>query len=385
MPSVNHILLLLVFLCISCEQKTAEKATFLIKGKFSPDIISTYQYGVDPYTNENLFAKKYIFYKDSVFYRGEDTLVCKELHQYLYPNGKLYREKLYNRESWGLEPLAEYWYNTDGKLSEYIYYFSKKDSVIYDRDTVECHSLHISYDNNGKIEERTCMGQECNKDACTGIGVGTRFFYKEGKLIETKYYHNDILGRDYIIHRTYNNKGGHRDTITNNYDLYETDKVILSPREVKRRLRESSYYCKIKNILLLKNKTLQAEFFRKIEATTAEQYAERNRDETVNITPAMLNKYLNDIENNLNTQVADTTTFERMYHYKLVPPEFAQQASKEKNKIYIRFHPKGCDFSLYLLYSYYLKEHDVVVESSVIYYFTIINGKIANFGRDEAG
>ena len=117
MPIVNHILLLLVFLCISCEQKTAENATFLIKGKFSPDIISTYQYGVDPYTNENLFAKKYIFYKDSVFYRGEDTLVCKELHQYFYPNGKLYREKLYNRESWGLEPLAEYWYNTDGKLS----------------------------------------------------------------------------------------------------------------------------------------------------------------------------------------------------------------------------------------------------------------------------
>ena len=76
---------------------------------------------------------------------------------------------------------------------------------------------------------------------------------------------DDILGRDYIIHRTYDNKGGHRDTITNNYDLYETDKVILSPREVKRRLRESSYYCKIKNILLLKNKTLQAEFFRKIE------------------------------------------------------------------------------------------------------------------------
>lgn len=104
MPIVNHILLLLVFLCISCEQKTAEKATSLIKGKFSPDIISTYQYGVDPYTNENLFAKNYIFYKDSVFYRGEDTLVCKELHQYLHPNGKLYREKLYNRESWGLEP-----------------------------------------------------------------------------------------------------------------------------------------------------------------------------------------------------------------------------------------------------------------------------------------
>ena len=141
--------------------------------------------------------------------------------------------------------------------------------------------------------------------------------------------------------------------------------------------------CKVKNILLLKNKTLQADFFRKINSVTAVQYP-KSKARTVNITPAILNKYLSDIEKDLSTQVADTTTFERTYHYKLVPPEFAQQASKEKNKIYIRFHPKGCDFSLYLLYSYYLKEHDVVVESSVIYHFTIIDGKIVNFGRDES-
>ena len=129
-------------------------------------MISMYRYSVDLYTNEELYGKKYTFFKDSVFYRREDTLVCNELRQYYYPNGKLYREELYNRESWGLQPLVEYWYNTEGKLSEYIYYFSKKDSIIYDRDTVRCHSLHISYDNNGKIEERTCMGDECNKDVC---------------------------------------------------------------------------------------------------------------------------------------------------------------------------------------------------------------------------
>ena len=115
-------------------------------------MISMYRYSVDLYTNEELYGKKYTFFKDSVFYRREDTLVCNELRQYYYPNGKLYREELYNRESWGLQPLVEYWYNTEGKLSEYIYYFSKKDSIIYDRDTVRCHSLHISYDNNGKIE-----------------------------------------------------------------------------------------------------------------------------------------------------------------------------------------------------------------------------------------
>ena len=141
--------------------------------------------------------------------------------------------------------------------------------------------------------------------------------------------------------------------------------------------------CNLKVFLSLKSKNLQADFFRKIDSATAVQYP-KGKAQTVNITPAILNKYLSDIEKALSTQVADTTTFERTYHYKLVPPEFAKQANNTKNKIYISFYPKGCDFTLHLLYSYYLKEHDVVVESSVIYYFTIINGKIVNFGRDES-
>ena len=141
--------------------------------------------------------------------------------------------------------------------------------------------------------------------------------------------------------------------------------------------------CKLKVFLSLKSKNLQADFFRKINSVTAVQYP-KSKAQTVNITPAILNKYLSDIEKDLSTQVADTTTFERTYHYKLVPPEFAKQASNAKNKIYLSFYPKSCDFTLHLLYSYYLKEDDVVVESSVIYYFTIIDGKIANFGRDES-
>ena len=111
----------------------------------------------------------------------------------------------------------------------------------------------------------------------------------------------------------------------------------------------------------------------------------KSKAQTVNITPSILNRYLNDIENNLSQQPIDEIIAERTYHYKLVPPEFAKQANNAKNKIYISFYPKSCNFTLHLLYSYYLKEHDVVVESSVIYYFTIINGKIANFGRNEAG
>lgn len=142
--------------------------------------------------------------------------------------------------------------------------------------------------------------------------------------------------------------------------------------------------CNLKVFLSLKSKNLQADFFRKINSITAVQYP-KSKAQTVNITPSILNRYLNDIENNLSQQPIDEIIAERTYHYKLVPPEFAKQASNAKNKIYIRFYPKGCDFTLHLLYSYYLKEHDVVVESSVIYYFTIINGKIVNFGRDEAG
>jgi hypothetical protein len=142
--------------------------------------------------------------------------------------------------------------------------------------------------------------------------------------------------------------------------------------------------CNLKVFLSLKSKNLQADFFRKINSITAVQYP-KSKAQTVNITPSILNRYLNDIENNLSQQPIDEIIVERTYHYKLVPPEFAQQASNTKNKIYLSFYPKSCDFTLHLLYSYFLKEHDVVVESLVIYYFTIIDGKIANFGRDEAG
>ena len=141
--------------------------------------------------------------------------------------------------------------------------------------------------------------------------------------------------------------------------------------------------CKLKVFLSLKSKTLQADFFKKIDSVTAVQYP-KEKAQTVNITPAILNRYLNDIENNLSQQPIEEIIAEKTYHYKLVPPEFAKQASNAKNKIYISFYPKGCDFTLHLLYSYYLKEHDVVVESSVIYHFTIIDGKIVNFGRDES-
>jgi len=141
--------------------------------------------------------------------------------------------------------------------------------------------------------------------------------------------------------------------------------------------------CKLKVFLSLKSKTLQADFFKKIDSVTAVQYP-KGKAQTVNITPAILNRYLNDIEKDLSQQSVGEMIAERTYHYKLVPPEFTKQASNTKNKIYISFYPKGCDFTLHLLYSYYLKEHDVVVESSVIYYFTIIDGKIANFGRDES-
>ena len=141
--------------------------------------------------------------------------------------------------------------------------------------------------------------------------------------------------------------------------------------------------CKLNVFLSLKSKNLQADFFRKIDSVTAAQYQE-GKAPTVNITPAILNKYLSDIEKDLSQQPIDEIIAERTYHYKLVPPEFAKQASNTKNKIYISFYPKGCVFTLHLLYSYYLKEHDVGVESSIIYYFTIIDGKIANFGRDES-
>ena len=73
MSIVDYILLLLAVLCISCEQKTTEKATFTIKGKLSPDMISMYRYSVDLYTNEELYGKNILSLK-TVFSTEEKIL-----------------------------------------------------------------------------------------------------------------------------------------------------------------------------------------------------------------------------------------------------------------------------------------------------------------------
>ena len=70
--------------------------------------------------------------------------------------------------------------------------------------------------------------------------------------------------------------------------------------------------CNLKVFLSLKNKTLQADFFRKIDSVTAAQYPE-GKAPTINITPAILNKYLSDIEKDLSQQC------KKQNLYKLLP------------------------------------------------------------------
>lgn len=126
----------------------------------------------------------------------------------------------------------EYWYHDNGKISNEIDYFTRRDSVIYDIDTVKCSELHIVYDENGHMIARGCQGIAENEDINTGMSVGTWSYYKDGKLVKEEYYHNGSFGKDYIIHFLYKSKYTREIIVTNNFQLYQNDSVVLYPKKI---------------------------------------------------------------------------------------------------------------------------------------------------------
>lgn len=193
----------------------------------------------DEKKNDFICRENHIFHKDSLWFRGKDTLVCKEIH-FLYDTNKKLEKKSY----WGyfseerkLLPLLEIDYHKDKKTS-LVYYFQKNDSlIIHNNDTIKCKELHITYDENGNIKEKGCQGYVSNNDISTGMSVGTWFYYKNGKISREIYYHNAEFGKDYIKHKLYNENGNYKEVFTNNFILYETDSVVFSPQEIKNRIR----------------------------------------------------------------------------------------------------------------------------------------------------
>jgi hypothetical protein len=85
--------------------------------------------------------------------------------------------------------------------------------------------LIVSYHANGKVKERGYQGHYANKLISTGAYVGTWNTYdKNGRLIQSVYYHNDIPAKAYIEKKKYYPNGIVKSMERfNNYELYESE------------------------------------------------------------------------------------------------------------------------------------------------------------------
>lgn len=114
----------------------------------------------------------------------------------------------------------------------------KKDSlIIHNKDTIQCNELHIIYDESGNIKEKGCQGYVNLPDISTGMSVGTWYYFENGTLSKEVYYHNAEFGKDYIKYKIYNSDGSYKEWFTNNFMLYETDSIALTPQEIRKRVR----------------------------------------------------------------------------------------------------------------------------------------------------
>ncbi|TDO20701.1 toxin-antitoxin system YwqK family antitoxin [Pedobacter duraquae] len=85
--------------------------------------------------------------------------------------------------------------------------------------------LFISYHPNGKIKQKGYQGNYSGYGISTGMSLGTWYIYdKNGKLIETVYYHNDKPTKAYILKKTYYPNGNVKSIKRfNNYQLYQAE------------------------------------------------------------------------------------------------------------------------------------------------------------------
>lgn len=155
----------------------------------------------------------------------------------------------------------------------------------------------------------------------------------------------------------------------------------------------------ITDFLLLRKKSIQRDFFKKIDSTFAIQFpTNEDKKRSLNITPKMLNIYLNDISEvdfKDSISIVENTFAKRTYRFKLVPKEIEKiyKTSDYKTIFQLNYFPNdGYRFVIMISYFIHFEEDDdnevekgVMEEHMILYYFKIINGKIVDFGRNEAG
>lgn len=114
----------------------------------------------------------------------------------------------------------------------------KKDSIVMqtEKKCVNCDYLNIIYNENGEMIEKFCQGHVQNNTISTGMYVGTRYLYKNKKIVYEIIFNNDDFGLDYNIYKIYGDSV-YKEIFTNNFDLYETDSIVLSDKEISKRIK----------------------------------------------------------------------------------------------------------------------------------------------------
>lgn len=141
--------------------------------------------------------------------------------------------------------------------------------------------------------------------------------------------------------------------------------------------------CSAKDFLLLRDKGVQADFFRQRDSVQKIQYPLDDQDKfnSVDITSKMLQQFLKDIDIN---QLLKTDNFESSYFFNISPPQF-KDSKKCKDVIKVQYFHSSCTFRLVIDNVYLVQDTDCIGGTQVMYSFKIINGRISDFGRDEAG
>lgn len=113
----------------------------------------------------------------------------------------------------------------------------QKDSLFYSfttADSLLCEELHVTYNAEGYLIEKGCQGTYDG----TGMSVGTWYYYENQELIKEITFHNDVQGKDYIIYRYFEGDSLKTERITNNFILYESDSLVLTPAEYETRKKK---------------------------------------------------------------------------------------------------------------------------------------------------
>jgi hypothetical protein len=183
-------------------------------------------------------------------------------------------------------------------------------------------------------------------------------------------------------------------TADNKTDNPENDTTGFSAKTVQdissthnnadtQRVNTSTRLCMAGDFLKLKNKQLQADFFIQLDSVRKIQYQDSHQDiyNLVDITPAILNKFLNDI--NIDS-LTTNGSYEAKFFFNISPKGYTDSKICD-DLIIIRFFNEDCGFRMIIDNVYPVEEQGCAGGAQVIYGFKIINNKIVDFGRQAAG